>query len=448
MFGTSGIRGPVGETVTAELALSVGRALGIDTDSVVIGRDARDSGRALNHALTAGLMESGTDVIDLGVVATPTAARTVGRVGADAGVVVTASHNPPQDNGLKLWSPSGQAFDEEQRSVIADRMAEQTLELAPWDDHGKRSADESAVTAHRRALVEAGQQWFEMESEAGDDISVAVDVGNGTGGITADALRALGVSVETINGRPDGRFPARPSEPTADTCGSLARFVQAGNADLGVAHDGDADRMMAVDETGSFVPGDLLLAMFAREIAGDGDQVAAPVDTSLIVDDTLADVGAELVHTPVGDVFVAERAKNEGVVFGGEPSGAWIFPDETLCPDGPLAAVRLAVLAAIRPLSERVASFEPYPIRRVSIETSIKSDVMKAVHTDSTEITGTVTTLDGVRVSRDEGWFLVRASGTQPLVRVTAEARDDGTTDQLLEEARALVTAAVEQTEQ
>ncbi|ESS10464.1 MAG: phosphoglucosamine mutase [uncultured archaeon A07HR60] len=447
MFGTSGIRGPVGEAVTAELALSVGRALGVDTDSVVIGRDARDSGRALSHALAAGLMESGTDVIDLGVVATPTAARTVGRVGADAGAVVTASHNPPQDNGLKLWSPSGQAFDEERRSIIADRMAEQTIELAPWDGHGERSADVSAVNAHQRALVEAGQQWFETESRSGDDVSVVVDVGNGTGGVTVDALRALDVSVETLNGRPDGRFPARPSEPTADTCESLARFVQAGDADLGVAHDGDADRMMAVDETGTFVPGDLLLATFAHEIAGDGDRVAAPVDTSLAVDDALADVGAELVHTSVGDVFVAEKTRQEGVVFGGEPSGAWIFPSETLCPDGPLAAVRLAILAAAQPLSERVASFEPYPIRRTSIETTAKTAVMEAVHADSTAITGAVTTLDGVRVSRDEGWFLIRASGTQPLVRLTAEARDDTTTDQLFEEAHALVTAAVDRTE-
>ncbi|ESS10479.1 MAG: phosphomannomutase, partial [uncultured archaeon A07HR60] len=230
-------------------------------------------------------------------------------------------------------------------------------------------------------------------------------------------------------------------------CESLARFVKAGDADLGVAHDGDADRMMAVDETGSFVPGDLLLAIFAREMAGDGDRVAAPVDTSLVVDDTLADVGAELAHTPVGDVFVAERTKDEGVVFGGEPSGAWIFPDETLCPDGPLAAVRLATLAAAQPLSERVASFEPYPIRRASIETSAKTDVMEAVHAEATTMAGSVTTLDGVRVSRDEGWLLVRASGTQPLVRLTAEARDDTTTDQLLAEARALATDAVEHVE-
>lgn len=338
-----------------------GECLGVDTDSVVIGRDARDSGRALSHALAAGLMESRTDVIDLGVVATPTAARTVGRVSADAGAVVTASHNPPQDNGLKLWSPSGQAFDKERRSTITERMAEQTVELASWDGHGERSPDGSAVNAHQHALIQAGQRWFKTESRSEDDISVVVDVGNGTGGITADALRALDASVETLNGRLDGRFPARPSEPTADTCESLAQLVQAGDADLGVAHDGDADRMMAVDETGTFVPGDLLLAIFAREMADDGDRIAAPVDTSLVVDATLVDVGAKLVHTPVGDVFVAEQTKDENVVFGGEPSGAWIFPDETLCPDGPLAAVRLAVLAAAQPLSERVASFEPYP---------------------------------------------------------------------------------------
>ena len=447
MFGTSGIRGPIGETVTADLALSVGRAVGVDAESVVVGRDARDSGRALSDAVAAGLVESGTDVIDLGVVATPTAARAVDGENADAGVVVTASHNPPPDNGLKLWSRSGQAFDAARQERIATRIEAGNFELAAWDDHGDRTAGMDAEAAHRNALVEAGREWFASTAAAPEDLSVVVDVGNGTGGVTADALYELGVSVETLNARPDGRFPARPSEPTAETCESLCRCITALDADLGIAHDGDADRMMAVDDTGTFVSGDLLLATFAREAAREGTRVAAPVDTSLVVNDALDAVGASLVHTRVGDVYVAERTKDEDVVFGGEPSGAWIFPEETLCPDGPLAAVRLAALVADRPLSDRVAAFDPYPIRRTTVETPAKTAAMDRVAAKGAELGGSVTTLDGVRVSEPEGWFLVRASGTQPLVRITAEARDGDAADRLLDRAETLVTDAVDQVE-
>jgi phosphoglucosamine mutase len=315
--------------------------------------------------------------------------------------------------------------------------------LAAWDGHGERKACEGAVAAHRDAITAAGRRRFDAIDADPAELSVVVDVGNGTGGVTADALYDLGVDVETLNATPDGRFPARPSEPTAETCESLARCVDALDADLGIAHDGDADRMLAVDETGTFVPGDLLLATFAREMADAGDAVAAPVDTSLVVEDALAEVGASLVHTRVGDVYVAERAKEGSVVFGGEPSGAWIFPEETLCPDGPLAAVTLAALVAEQPLSERLDAFDPYPIRRTSIETDHRAAVVEAVREAAQPIDGELSDLDGVRLSREDGWFLVRASGTQPLVRVTAEARDDDTAEELFEEAKTLVTDAV-----
>ncbi len=444
MFGTSGVRGPVGEVVTGELALSIGRAVGVSADRAVIGRDARDSGRALCDALAAGLVESGTDVVDVGVAATPTVARAVGTRDADAGVVVTASHNPPPDNGIKLWSPSGQAFDRAKRAEIADRVESEDDDLAAWDGHGERTAWDDAEAAHRDALVAVGERRFAERDADPTALSVVVDVGNGTGGVTADTLYELGATVETLNARPDGRFPARPSEPTAETCESLRRCVDALDADLGIAHDGDADRMMAVDGNGTFVSGDLLLATFARELAGAGDEVAAPVDTSMVVDDALAAVGASLVHTRVGDVYVAERTKDASVVFGGEPSGAWIFPEETLCPDGPLAAVTLAALAADRPLADRTAAFDPYPIRRTAVETPHKDAVLDAVSAACRDGEGTVSALDGVRVSRDGGWFLVRASGTQPLVRITAEARAEGPADRLLGEARTLVNDALD----
>lgn len=431
MFGTSGIRGPVGETVTASLALSVGRALGVDASSVVVGRDPRDSGELLVDAVAAGLRESGVDVVDLGMAATPTIARAVSWVDADAGVAVTASHNPPEDNGIKLWQPSGQAFDERLRRQITTRIRQGTTELAPWDAIGDRT-ELDLTGRHREAILET--------VDIPEPPSVVVDVGNGAGGVTVDALLSLGCSVETLNDRPDGSFPGRPSEPTADNCASLSALVGSTDADLGIAHDGDADRMRAVTADGQFLSGDVLLALLAGASAAAGDLVAVPVDTSLAVEDHLAAAGIETTRTPVGDVFVAERASHPDVAFGGEPSGAWIWPEQTLCPDGPLAACRLASLAADRPLADRAADVGTYPIRRESFPVQNKAATMDAVRERVEEAYEDVSQLDGLRVDLDDAWFLIRPSGTQPLIRITAEARDPDRADSVLETAKAFVS--------
>ncbi|SDM92781.1 phosphoglucosamine mutase [Halogranum gelatinilyticum] len=433
MFGTSGVRGPIGEDVTAALALAVGRALASEgTQRVVVGRDPRESGEVLRDALVAGLRECGADVIDLGQAATPTIARSVSWYTADAGVSITASHNPAPDNGLKLWNPSGQAFDTEQRAAIAERIETEDFDLKPWDELGTAQSDTTAQTRHVDALT--------AKQNSLNGLSVTVDVGNGAGQVTADSLYELGCDVETLNAQPDGRFPARPSEPTAENCKRLCQHVAATDTDLGIAHDGDADRMRAVDETGEFLSGDALLALFGIHEATEGTRIAAPVDTSLAVDDALADCGASVTRTRVGDVFVAEEVTNSDVVFGGEPSGAWIWPDETLCPDGSLAAVKLAALVADRgPLSELVDSIEQYPIRRDNVDVDDKTEVMNAIRNHVLEEYDNVSTIDGVRIEMGTGWILIRASGTQPLIRLTAEARNSKHADTLLTEARTLL---------
>ncbi|MWG34426.1 phosphoglucosamine mutase [Halomarina oriensis] len=431
MFGTSGIRGPVGEVVTADLALTVGRAVGVETDRVVVGRDPRASGRLLVDALTAGLRELGTDVVDLGEASTPTVARAVAWEDCDAGVSVTASHNPAEDNGIKLWQPSGQAYDEAGRERIEDRIRTREFDLEAWDGLGERTRSD-ADERHVAALVDSVSVEGIPE--------VVVDLGNGAGTVSVEALQRLGCHVETLNGQPDGRFPGRPSEPNAETLTSLCELVGAGDASLGIAHDGDADRMMAVDEHGEFVPKDALLAILAAESTEAGERVAVPVDTSLAVTDFLAERDVAVEHTPVGDVYVAEALGGD-VTFGGEPSGAWIWPDQTLCPDGPLAACRLVELAADRPLSDRIAEVPDYPIRRANVEVADKEAVMAAVVEQATEQYDErdISTIDGVRVDRGDAWFLVRASGTQPLVRVTAEARDADRAETVLAEARSLL---------
>ncbi|WP_224449551.1 phosphoglucosamine mutase [Haloprofundus salilacus] len=436
MFGTSGIRGAVGDDVTGELALAVGRALAAEGyDHVVLGRDARESGAFLANAVAAGAQECGTNVTRVGVASTPTVARSVAEFDADAGVVITASHNPATDNGIKLWTRSGQAFNAEHRAAIEKRIRDESFERADWRTVGVERKRNDAIENHIEALVAA--------VDLGRELSVVVDAGNGPGALTAHALSELGCVVTTLNAQPDGSFPGRPSEPTEENCTTLCSVVASTDADLGIAHDGDADRMMAVTEDGEFVPGDHLLALFGRRAAGDGERVAAPLNTSLAVDDALSPQRATVERTPVGDVYVAEAASDPAVAFGGEPSGAWIWPDETLCPDGPLAAVKLAELVSVEGSLETLLGELPrYPTLRDSVEVEDKTATMAAVARRVNNEFDEVDEMDGVRVALEDGWFLVRASGTQPLVRVTAEARDEARAQELFDEAYAMVEEA------
>lgn len=437
MFGTSGIRGAVGETVTTRIAVDLGEAVASwGAERVVVGRDPRPSGSFLMDAVMSGVRACGADVIDIGIAATPTIARAVSWRDADAGIVVTASHNPPTDNGFKLWLPSGQAFrPAEQRQIESLMREEMSRDGRTWDAGGTRSVWGVADRRHVEAVTSA----VDIERP----LDVVVDIGNGAGQVTATALEALGCSVRTLNGQPDGRFPGRPSEPTEANCSDLRAVVPAISADLGIAHDGDADRMRAVDENGTFPTGDALLALFGVGAVGDGDGIAAPIDTSLAVDDALKERGATVTRTPVGDVFVADRIVEDELVFGGEPSGAWIWPGETLCPDGPLAACKLVELVARNgPLSTQLERIETYPIRRTSIRVADKPTVMRRVTETVLTAYEDVETLDGVRVDTEDGWFLVRPSGTEPVVRVTAEARDLDAADALLEKGEQFVTDA------
>jgi phosphoglucosamine mutase len=439
MFGTSGVRGTVGDEITAETALSVGRAVGSDADRVLVGRDVRDSGALLADAASAGLRECGADVVRLGVVSTPTLARHVAWLDADAAVGVTASHNPAPDNGLKLWTRSGQAFDAAAIDRVEGRIREGTYDLQGYDALGGETTHDGAS---ERVVDHLAGRFPSFE-----ELSVVVDLGNGAGRPTADAFVECGANVTTLNAQEDGRFPTRKSEPNAESLDGLCRTVEALDADLGVAHDGDADRMMAVTEEGAFVPGDVLLALFSREAvsSGDGSRVAVPVDTSLLVSDVVREAGGEVSYTRVGDVHVAEEAAKAGYGFGGEPSGAWIWPGETLCPDAHLAALRLATLVTESgPLSEQVASVPTYETRRENVRVEQKAAVMEAVRERLTARFDETLTLDGVRVDTDDGWFLVRASGTEPLVRVTAEARDTAAADRLQSTVRDVLDAVLD----
>jgi phosphoglucosamine mutase len=250
----------------------------------------------------------------------------------------------------------------------------------------------------------------------------------------------MGCEVITLNCQPDGHFPARNPEPNEKNLWMLQKAVLEFDADLGIAHDGDADRMMAVDDEGTFVNGDEMLTTFALQECKEDDIIVVPVDTSLMLDDALPE--ATVIRTRVGDVYVAEAIKEHNAGFGGESSGSWIFPAVSYCPDGIYAAAKLVNMADENRLSESRKSLPQYPTVRgtVACADAQKGNVMIKLEALMQNM-GDISVLDGIRVEMDDGWVLVRPSGTEPKIRITAEAKKGA--DRMYKEIEQMVRETV-----
>jgi len=432
LFGSSGIRGLANVDVTPELALDVGRAVGFRYEAAILGRDPRISGRMLAAAFASGVLSVGGSVCDAGLTSTPTLAR--GAAGYGCGVVITASHNPGEYNGIKLWNSDGMAFASDQQEEIERSLATKDWKAAPWDATGAYAERADLPERHREAILRA---------VGFAELHVVVDCGCGaTANVTPYVLREMGCKVTALNAQMDGHFPGRDPEPTEEHLDALRHAVPALGADLGVAHDGDGDRVVAVDAKGAFVGGDKLLALFAKERARKG--LVVPVDASMALDDMLG--GVPVYRTRVGDVYVAQELKKRGADFGGEPSGTYIFPEETMCPDGPFAAAYLVSLVKERPLKEWLAQIPAYPVVRgsLSFDAAKREGLVKSVGGAMTSLAANeVTTLDGWRLAFDDGSALVRFSGTEPKIRVTAEARQVARAKEIYDRVFAALKGAV-----
>jgi phosphoglucosamine mutase len=427
LFGSSGIRGLVGQEITSSLVLKIGMAVGSEYGRIVIGKDTRTSGDMMERALAAGAMSSGADIFMAGMISTPTLARAA--FDYDCGLMITASHNPKEYNGVKMWNPDGSAFDTNQMERIEELITKDESRKPSWKDVGQEYLHRRAVRNHIDDVI---------SSVGSSDVSVVVDCACGaTYNISPLLLREMGCSVFSINAQPDGYFPGRMPEPTEDQLTDLMRNVVGREANLGIAHDGDGDRMVAVDENGHFVDGDKLLALFASMLGAKG--LVAPIDASMVLDDM---VKGNVVRTKVGDVYVAEALRKTGLPFGGEPSGTFIFPKETYCPDGVYAAALLAKYTREQRLSEMIDSLPSYPRARESfVFQAANRDVLnEKMRMEMNAVScNRLITVDGFRAEFDDGWYLIRLSGTEPKLRLSAEARTKDELDRLMGQARTIV---------
>ncbi|GMW04313.1 MAG: phosphoglucosamine mutase [Dehalococcoides mccartyi] len=404
LFGTSGIRRLVDERLM-EIALKVGFSVGKRYRRVVLAGDSRTSTPAIKRILSGALVSAGADVVDIGLVPTPTLAFMVRDF--DAGLMVTASHNTAEYNGIKFLNPDGSAFSYLQQQEITKDVESSRAHSMRWDSFGQINAFPSTVEKHMEHILGYLPDKCRLK--------VVVDCGGGAASvITPWLLQRMGSRVISLNDTTHGFFP-HPPEPLAENLSGLIQTVKESDADLGIAHDGDADRMVAVDKHGNFISGDKMLVLFAR--AARADKVVTTLDASMAVDE----MGFKVIRTAVGDNYVSEELKRQGN-FGGEPCGAWVFPESSLCPDGIYAAARLLNLVSHQPLSELISDIPEYSMKRGSVEGSglnlaLVEESLQCLNPLSSSL------LDGIKLNLKDGWLLIRPSGTEPKIRLTAEAK-------------------------
>ncbi|WP_117591385.1 phosphomannomutase [Haloprofundus halophilus] len=448
LFGTAGIRGSATERVTPELALAVGRAVGRDGAEFVVARDGRVTGPALAAAVEAGLLSAGAGVRRAGMLPTPALAfASRGR----RGVMLTASHNPPTDNGIKVFD-DGVEYDRTAERAVEERVAGDEPPTA-WDQWGD-SENEAVLSAYRSAVVD----YARGRGAPLAGLRVAVDCGNGMAGLaTPQVLRSLGAEVVTLNGNVDGHFPGRESKPTPESLRDLRTFVADAGDDgdpfaFGIGHDGDADRIVVVAPDGEVVHEDTVVAILAehyvRSVNADDPVVVTTPNASARIDERVREAGGRVERVRLGalheGIAAAENAGGD-VVFAAEPwkhihtqFGGWIDGVVSAAVVGRLVAD--AGLDALRdPVTER-------PYRKVSVDCpdEAKRETMATLERTLPDAfpEASVDTEYGVRLEfPDSSWLLVRPSGTEPYVRLYAESDD---VDSLVADAGAVVERAVE----
>ena len=428
LFGTDGIRGEAGQfpldpaTVTAiGFSLASHLADAGDTPKIVIGRDTRESGESIEQSLIRGAVQAGAKCLSAGVITTPGVAFLTRKLEASAGVVISASHNPYQDNGIKIFAPSGQKMDDS-----VERRIEADIHL-----NNGQNKEPSAGTSQEQGLALALHQEYLsfLADEIGKDLNlnglnIVIDCANGASSALAPILFSeLGANVIAINATPDGRNINR-------DCGSLhieslQEKVVAERADLGVAFDGDADRSLFVDSDGNFVDGDATLWALAKHLQAHGrlkdDVVVATVMSNIGLEIALRSAGIQLVRTDVGDKYVLDELLRRGASLGGEQSGHIILPDLSLAGDGMITT--LCLLRALREsrktLAEMTAGFKRYPqiLLNVRVRERVPFTDLASVRTAITEVE---------ELLSQQGRLLLRYSGTEPLARVMIEGEDQG----------------------
>lgn len=442
MVSVSGIRGRVGEALTPEIVASYAAAFGAwalertPARPIVVGRDSRVSGPMFHRVAVAALQSVGAHVIDIGLTTTPTCQLAVEDHHGAGGVMLSASHNPIEWNALKLIGPSGM-FLEAAEGVEMRSLVERGIPRATWDKLGSVESDGGAAERHLERILKI--PYLDVKAIRARKFHVALDCVRGAGSVIVPALlERLGCRVTAIHMEPDGRFPRAP-EPVPENLGELEKLVRESKADLGVAVDPDVDRLALVSEQGKAIGEDYTLALASMVVLKHRKGVVVTnLSTSLVVEDAVRRSGSTLTRTPVGEVNVAVRMRELRAVIGGEGNGGVILPEVHLGRDAPvgIALILQLMVEAGKPLSTIAAELPRYAIVKDKLDRPKASLDSVYATLIKTFADARADTQDGLRLAWSDRWLHVRPSGTEPIVRVIAEAPTEQQARDLVELAR------------
>ena len=418
-----------------QFALRLGLAIGTFMGGqVMLGTDARTSNEMLKSACAAGLMATGCEVLDCGIVPTPTLQYAVKVNKAAGGVVITASHNPPEFNGIKCIYKDGTEMSRENEEAIEKIYHGQQFSRAEWAKVGRIRPHATAIDRYVGGILAK----VDVAAIRRARLRVAADCSNGAGGLVIPKLlERLGVRYVTLNADPNGAFPGHNSEPTPDNSKDLVELVKSGGFDLGFVQDGDADRTIFVDETGRYLYGDRSLAIVAKYLCSQrkGRRVVTTVGSSMAVEDAVKSSGGTITYTRVGSPVVAREMMEQGGIFGGEENGGLIFADFQYCRDGAMAVARMLEIVALKGRLSKVNDDIPqyYQFKR---KTPCPEAKKEAVMERLAKIAkgSRIDRTDGVKIFVKDGWVLVRPSGTEPLFRVFSESKTSEKAEGLADE--------------
>jgi phosphomannomutase/phosphoglucomutase len=450
LFGTNGIRGVVNKEMTGELALGIGAAWGtllkqtLHRPRVALGSDARISRDMLKSAITAGFLSTGCDIVDAGLLPTPALQYLVKIKSFDSGVIITASHNPPQFNGIKGVAEDGTEFSKEVEEQIEHFYFSQDYTVADWEQVGTATTWDGAIELYLNGIFSTVDIILIKKQK----FHVVLDCGNGAGAVvTPLLLKKLGCKVTPVFCEVDGTFSGRPSEPLQENLHQLIKTVQDADVVFGVAQDGDADRAIFIDDHGQYIWGDQSLSLVGKFIIKEnqGGTAVTPVTTSSCFEEVITQHGGRVIYTQVGSPIVARVMKKQNAIFGGEENGGLIFPQLQYCRDSAMSIAKMLEILAReqRLLSELVAelpTFEVYKTK-LSCPNDKKQLVLDALvqHVKVMNKIQRVDQTDGVKLYMDDGWVLLRPSGTEPIFRVYAEAKTRSQVEQLVSTYKKLV---------
>ena len=448
LFGTNGVRGVINETMTVDLVLNLGKAVGtvLGPGKVVVGRDARKGGEMFSRAAISGLLSTGCSVIDIGPAPTPTLQFVVPRLDCIAGIIVTASHNPAEFNGIKVMGANGIEVSREREREIESVLKSGSYTIADWQNIKSVTNEKTAVRQH----IDGIKSHIDTEAIKGRNLTVIVDSANSVGAlVTPPLMRDLGCKVVSLNSQLDGSFPGRPPEPSPENVVELLRTVKSVGADIGIAHDGDADRATFVDENGTVVSGDQSLAIIASRILSikQGSILVTPVSSGKLIEDIVEKAGGKIDWTVVGSVDVSHRVGEIGADLGGEENGGVFYPPHQSVRDGSMTSALLVdiMVKEGKSLSELVQELPVYYTTKRKMKIPVeKMEFLMTTLLDMTKDQNRIT-IDGIKIFRDTGWILIRPSGTEPIYRCFSEGPTQEESDMLCDEGMILIKNALTQ---